>query len=111
MDFTFNNINIKNYFETGENPPISELEYLHSHPLVRPNFILQLEDQILRLQERTTMGNPAPKKATEELIEAAIIIGSVIPHLKDEKAVQAVLEAMRTCYRVCNSLGIEIKPA
>lgn len=105
MDFTFNNTNINAFFETGLNPPVSELIYLHTHPLVRPNFILQLEDQVLRLSEKRI-----PGKASNELSRIAISLGTLLMNIYDEQASKEILNEFRKSFILCNSLGVAIKP-
>ena len=111
MDFTFNNTNIKAFFDTGENPPIAEFLYLHNHPLIRPNFILQLEDQILRLNDRVVSGKTVSTKVVDELVEISIEIGTQVTSIYKEESARAVLLAFRKSYLLCNSLGLLIKPA
>ncbi len=110
MDFTFNNTNIKAFFDTGENPPVSEFLYLHSHPLVRPNFILQLEDQILRLNDRALQGKNVSTRVIDELVAISIEIGSKVTSIYKEETAKEILSAFRRSYLLCNSLGILIKP-
>lgn len=44
FNFSFSNPKIKDYFFKDSEPPVSEFMYLHSHPLIRPNFVKQIEE-------------------------------------------------------------------
>jgi hypothetical protein len=103
MDFTFNNTNIKSFFEGNTaDAPVAELIYLHAHPLIKPNFIIQLEQMILDagqvLKARRMQGRPV-----EELISIALDIGQSLPDITSDNATK-ILVRMRDAYVLCNNL-------
>lgn len=103
MDFTFTNQKINAYFLGDDtNPPISELVYLHTHPLVRPNFINEIEDLVLKtgqhIQSKNIKGYPV-----ESMAAIAISIGTKMPTFNEESA-PLILEELRKLYVICNQI-------
>ena len=103
MDFTFNNELIKNYFEgSDEYVPTGELMWLHTHPLVTPNFLTQIEELILKageiMQKHNMKGYPIP-----ELEAIAIEIGQNLPDITIDNA-PIILGAMRKAYKLSKDL-------
>lgn len=101
MDLTFNNSIIKAYFDGDDSyVPSSELIWLHTHPLVTPNFLTQLEELILEagriIIAKNMNGYPIAK-----LEELAIKIGTELPDITLETAPK-ILDAMRELYKLCN---------
>lgn len=106
LDLTFDNRIISSYFETGDNPPVSELLYLHRHPLHRPNFIMQLERQISEVGKEIVSKNIKGKVVTD-LENIAIKIGTSLPLTNEQNAV-VILEEFRKSYLLGKTLGITI---
>ena len=82
-DMTFNNPKIKAFFlakEGSEGAPVDELLYLHTHPLIKPTFLNQLEEAIADLEKRAISGH-VPNDALEKLIVHAVEIGKPLPEL------------------------------
>jgi hypothetical protein len=102
-DFSLNNYQIKNYFN-GSNAyvPESELLYLHSHPLIQPNFMTEIEALINRtaqvLVARKTTGGPV-----DRLTRLAQDLGRELPDLTSANAAK-VLATLRDVYQLCTAL-------
>jgi hypothetical protein len=102
-DFSFNNSEIKAYFE-GSNAyvPSAELIYLHSHPLIKPNFLDQMEALILKttqlIQEKRIKGS-----VIEKLSTSASKFGAELPNITMENA-PTILGHLRDIYKLCTSL-------
>jgi hypothetical protein len=99
-DLSFTNLQIKRYFEgSNEYVPVSELLYVHSHPLVRPNFLAQIESLINQtaqvMVEKKTTGAPV-----EKFTKLAQDLGRQLPNLTTKNAPQ-VLETLRQIYQLC----------
>ncbi len=104
-DFTFSNSSIKNWFESkdGSTPPTKEFQYLHSHPLVKPNFLVQLEVMILEasrdIQVKNIVGKPI-----SELSNGAVNMAEALNDFmatRDDDSAQRCLLAMRRVYKAC----------
>lgn len=99
---------IKAFFEGSDKyVPTSELLYVHSHPLLRPNFLDEIEALINQtattMQEKAMTGKPV-----ERLTIMATKLGRLLPDLNRSNAPQA-LDVLRDIYRLC--LQITGKPA
>lgn len=102
-DFSFDNISIKAYFEGSDTYiPVSELMYIHSHPLVRPNFLDQLEKLILRTNELIQAKN-IRGAVIERLADHAMKFGAELPTISQENA-PTILSHLREIYRICTGL-------
>jgi hypothetical protein len=106
MDFTFSNASIKDYFERGANPPTSELLYLHAHPLIKPNFINQLEKMMSEVGG-IMVDKGIRGKTLDDLYQMALRIGEILPVLDRTNAADVLLE-MRKAYTLGKSLGVSI---
>lgn len=103
MDLTFNNELIKKYFDGDDSyVPSSELMWLHEHPMVRPNFLTELEELILEAGEVIKKHNLVGYH-TDQFTEIAIRIGQRLPIITDQTAPE-ILQAMREIYKLSNEL-------
>lgn len=107
MDYTFQNTLIKRYFD-GDNSyvPTSEIIYLHKHPMIRPNFMMELSEMIrdageLMIKHKLT-------HYADKLTNIAIRMGKELPDVNDANA-KAVLETMREAYTLANELLTKLK--
>lgn len=99
------NEGIRKFLE-GDNSyvPISELQYLHTHPLLRPNFITEIDDLAIevghKIVEKKLTGKPI-----ERLEEIAIAIGTRMhnPLILDDDA-KHILFSLRDLYNHCLDL-------
>lgn len=86
VDFTFKNELIKKYFQ-GDNSyvPISELIYLHEHPLIKESFLVELERKINRAAEVMAARN-LQGKVVNRFIESTMNLGALLPKVDQESA-------------------------
>lgn len=102
-DFTLNNPIIRNYFEgKTDTPPVGELVYLHSHPLVIPNFLTQIEERFLEAGKAMAKRN-LKGKVLEDVMQIGIKIGQTLPNLTYETA-PIIIEELRKLYRLSNEI-------
>lgn len=102
-DFSFNNLQIRQYFKGSDSyAPTSELLYVHSHPLVRPNFLAELETMINEASQVMVQRNMtgAPVQKFTALAQA---LGRELPELTDKNAA-AVLGTLREIYKLCSTI-------
>lgn len=105
LDFSFNNTQIKAYFEgSDEYIPTSELMYIHSHPLVKPNFLDQLETIILKTSETIQKRN-IKGVMIDRLTEHTKNFGAELPTISQKNAPK-ILFHLREIYKICNGLLI-----
>lgn len=102
-DFSFKNQQILNYFEgSDEYVPSSELIFIHSHPLVKPNFLDEMEAMILKtslvIQKRNIRG-----VVIDKLSNLAMKFGAELPTITQENA-PTILSHLRGIYKICDSL-------
>lgn len=102
-DLSFKNSQIKAYFEGSDNyVPSSELMYIHSHPLVKPNFLDEMEAIILKtanLIERKNIRGAVIDKITNLTMQ----FGAELPNISQENAPK-ILGHLREIYKLCNGL-------
>lgn len=88
--------------------PVSELQYLHTHPLLRPNFVTEIDDLTIevgqKIVEKKITGKPI-----ERLEEIAIAIGTRMhrPEISDEDTKQ-ILFSLRDLYKLCSDLKTKL---
>lgn len=102
-DFSFKNTQILNYFKGSDAYiPSSELIFIHSHPLVKPNFLDEMEALILRtsqfIDQRNIRGT-----VINQLAELAMKFGAELPTINQENA-PTILSHLREIYKLCNAL-------
>lgn len=102
-DFTFNNPLIKNYFLGSDDYiPTPEFLYIHRHPMIKENFVSEVEVIINQtseyLQAKNMKGGPVKR-----LVHLAQSLGEVLP-IQDEKNAAKALGILRDIYRFCNDL-------
>lgn len=88
FNFSFNNPKIKKFFEGDDtDPPISELLYLHEHPLISDNFLNEIRGKALK---GTEICLSVSVKVPKNLEEDAIKLGQLIYLLSKENAVETL---------------------
>lgn len=102
-DFSLTNPQIKRYFEgSDEYVPVSELLYVHTHPLIRPNFLADIESLINQtthvMVEKKMEGAPA-----EKFVKLAQDLGKQLPELTRENGPK-VLSTLRKIYKLCKAI-------
>jgi hypothetical protein len=99
-DFTFNNPFIRDYFlGSDEYVPVPEFLYIHTHPLVKPNFMLEIEETINRTSEYLQMKNMKGTSVTK-FLHLAQSLGAVLP-IQDESKASEALKILREIYLFC----------
>jgi hypothetical protein len=104
MDFSMHtNEGIKNYFNgSNDYVPTSELVYIHTHPLISPNFLVEINLLVAETAEIISAKN-LKGHTLREFTDIAVNIGKAIPDLTTENA-EALLIQLRNLYNFCNSL-------
>lgn len=102
-DFSMKNPFIAAYFKGSDTYiPTSELMYIHSHPLIQPNFLNEIEALINQTAEifavRNLKGGPANRFA--HLAES---LGKLLPILSESNAAEALV-ILREIYKFCNKI-------
>ena len=103
VDLSFANPDIQDYFNAkSETPPVSELLYLHTHPLIQPNFLGQIEELINvtgdMMEQKAMTGKPI-----ERLTILTTKLGRKLPGITKENAPE-ILDIIRDIYRLCCKL-------
>ena len=104
MQFTLqSNEGIRNFFN-GDNSyiPKAELIYLHTHPLIRPNFLNEIHSLVEEVAIIISTNN-IKGQVIEKIQNIAISIGQALPSVNDSNAESILLE-LRELYKVCTGL-------
>lgn len=103
VDLTFNNQMILGYFK-GDNSylPVSELIYLHEHPLITRSFLVELEKLVNRTVETIARKN-IHGRTLDKFVDATIKLGAGLPTI-DQQTAPAILNELRNVYMLCNEL-------
>lgn len=102
-DFSLTNPSIKNFFDTGTNHPVSELLYLHSHPLIKPNFLFEVNQEIILTLNYFSKPDANPS-ILEKFESLAKTMGGCLPDLNETNAV-VFLDSLREIYLVCQQIN------
>lgn len=105
-DFSFNNPAIKKYFEgDGTYVPTRELMYLHTHPLIKPNFIMEIDNLVIQAGNKLIAKNtPGNSKTVTGLQDLCIKLGTSMTDL-DIKSAEEMLIHLRTLFVLCNKIN------
>lgn len=87
--------------------PTNELVYIHTHPLMRPNFVTQIEQVVTETGELIIQKN-LTGKPIEDLTQLAIKLGKLMPDLNADNAKEVCL-ALREIYVFCITLQRKLK--
>jgi hypothetical protein len=103
VDLSFKNTQIAAYFKGSDSYiPSSELIYIHAHPLIRPNFLDEMEGLILRtsqlIQEKNIRGS-----VIEKFAKFGAKFGAELPTITHENAPK-ILGHLREIYKLCKGL-------
>jgi hypothetical protein len=104
-----NNEGIRKFLEGDDGyVPVSEYMYLHNKPLLRPNFITQIQDLVDKVGHKI-MKHKLSGKPVDKLEDIAIALGQNMDgELTNEKAAAVVME-LRNLYKHCNDLDKKLK--
>lgn len=104
-DFSFNNSSIKDWFEEvpGSSCPTSEFKYLHDHPLVKPNFVNDLERLIYEAGVAAHKKNVKGKPIDKLVSLASDLTKSLSSFIQDKSSdnAETCLKVMRQLYQLC----------
>lgn len=94
---------IRDYFEGDDSYiPVSELIYLHEHPLIRQSFLVEIERLINTVSEylvkRNTQG-----AVVNKFIDLTIKLGAELPTVNKQNA-PIILDLLRKIYTMSNKL-------
>ena len=83
-DFSLSNPEIKGYFEfTSNTPPEGEIKYLHTHPLVTPNFVEEINILVVKAGERLASAKGIGyDQYIKRIQETCIKLGESIPNME-----------------------------
>lgn len=101
-DFTFSNEKIRDFFYGEGEPPISEMIYLHNHPLVRPNFMTQIHEKTDKAGE-IIMAKNLKGPILDRLADLAIKIGSPLPEV-DNVSAAIILNHLKSLLKLCDDI-------
>lgn len=104
-NFTLNGPTIKPFFSgENENPPISELRYLHTHPLIQPNFVSEIENMAQEVGEKLKKAKvDSNSEPVKELTRIAIDLGRTMSSGQLDDPGQTLLH-LRELYNFCNRI-------
>lgn len=102
-NLSINSPQVKDYFSgKGTYVPTGELLYIHTHPLIQPNFLADLEQFINQTAAYMVARNMAGKPV-ERFTIMATKLGRTLPDLNASNAAQA-LDVLREIYRLCTKV-------
>lgn len=106
-DFSLANPAIKSWLDRNSDAsPVREFMYLHEHPLIRPNFVSDIEvliyDTGQHMVRKNISGAPANKLVS--LAEAFAARLNVFAGDRTEDGAGEVLESLRDLYQLCNRI-------
>lgn len=104
-DLTMNNPDIKKYF-SGDNsyPPVSELIYIHTHPLVKNNFVHEINMEVNRAGQKLVDSKiPSNSKIVIDIYDLALRLGESMGTLELENP-EEVLGILREVYQLCKTI-------
>jgi hypothetical protein len=101
-----NNQGIKEFFEGKDTYiPTSELNYLRKHPLVRPNFLTQIDDLLIGSISKLEKANYTGISFKKELEDIAIRIGTNVAADENTEGIEEqskeILFALRDLRNLC----------
>ncbi len=103
-DFSLSNPKIKSWLDgNSSDSPGQEFLYLHEHPLIRPNFISQIEVLIhetgQHMLAKSISGSPA-KRLVSFAETFATRLGTFAQERNNDTS-EEVLESLRDLYQLC----------
>ncbi len=103
MDYSLTNQKVQAYLSGDDsNPPISEFIYLHTHPLIRPNFLNEIEELVIKAGQHIKDKN-IKTHHVNRMVNIAISIGTKMPTF-DEESAPLILKEIRDLYNICNQI-------
>jgi hypothetical protein len=103
MNYTLTNPKVEAYFKGDDtDPPVSELIYIHSHPMLHPTFLDEV-DALLVTTAKHILAKNITGYPIQSLAEIAISIGTKMPTFNEGSA-PLILTELRNLYVLCNHI-------
>lgn len=97
------NENLNNFFNKDSDfVPVAEFMYIHSHPLIRPNFLTEITDKSTEAME-IILDRGIKGKTIEDLERVGVILGENILDVTEEKA-KTIMLVLRDLYKLSNTI-------
>lgn len=104
MDLSFSNKSIRDYFDgNSEDAPVREALYVHEHPLISPNFLVQLDAYVQTLGQYLVRNNVKTGYHLTRIEEIAIEMGSLLPDFNEANATKFLVLA-KEMYQFCKTI-------
>lgn len=104
-----NNDDIRRFFEGDDSYiPTSEIVYLHTRPLLRPNFITEVEDLIVKVAAKVAKFK-VQGKPIQDFERYAIELGVAVGKGVDQKSAKTIALALRNVRNLCLELDKNLK--
>lgn len=103
-DFSFSNPQIKDWFDgKTDTVPVRQFVYVHEHPLIKPNFVAQMDGLIYEAGRSLVAKNIKGAPANKLVDKSKIFVKALEVFLLDKNEVNAenVLKALRDIYVLC----------
>lgn len=103
-DFSVTNPSIKAWLDRdSEEAPVREFLYLHEHPLIRPNFVSEIEVLIYQTGQHMLSKNisGAPANKLVSLAETFAHLLNDFVQDRTEDSALSVLGSLRDLHRIC----------
>jgi hypothetical protein len=102
-DLSFGNYRIRQYFDGSDDYiPSAELLYIHTHPLIKPNFLNELES-FINLTAKDMADRNMKGAIVNKFVQHTKALGVQLPTLTNQNAAN-VLAALREIYKLCVSI-------
>ena len=103
IDMSFKNEMILGYFNGDDSYlPVSELIYLHEHPLIKESFLVEMEVMIHKTSAVMAKKN-MQGSVVNRFIDATIALGTALPTV-DKLTAPNILQQLRTIYVLCKAV-------
>jgi macrodomain Ter protein organizer (MatP/YcbG family) len=106
-DFSLSNDAVDAWLSSEDAPaPVREFIYVHEHPLIRPNFVSQIEVKIYDTGQHMIAKNisGAPAKRLVSLSETFVNQLSDFASDRTEDSATALLGSLRAIYILCQKI-------
>jgi hypothetical protein len=98
-----NNEGIKAYFQDNSNEyiPVSELIYVHTHPLVGKSFLTEIDAEVSKI---LAIAHNVPNAYIAKLQDIVIRIGKALPTVDSSNA-EGILRDLRELYMLATRIN------
>jgi hypothetical protein len=103
VDLSFGNYRIRQYFEGSDAYiPAAELLYVHTHPLIKPNFLNEMES-FINLTAKEMADRNMKGVIVDKFVNHTKALGVQLPAITNQNAA-VILAALREIYKLCISI-------